>query len=92
VATDVRDNPEEHRYEAVLDGHVVGVAEYDKSADVIAFTHTVVQPSHEGEGIGGTLVRAALDDAQRQRLRVRPLCPFVRSWIEEHPDYAGLME
>jgi predicted GNAT family acetyltransferase len=23
-------------------------------------------------------------------LRVRPLCPFVRAWIEHHPDYRDL--
>jgi uncharacterized protein len=23
-------------------------------------------------------------------LRVKPLCPFVREWIEKHPDYQDL--
>ena len=33
-----------------------------------------------------------LDDVRaRGSLRVVPRCPFIRSWIEKHPDYADLV-
>ena len=45
----------------------------------------------EGQGVGSSLVRQELDDVRaRGGLRVRPSCPFVRGWIDKHPDYADL--
>jgi uncharacterized protein len=53
--------------------------------------HTEVDEAHEGEGLGGTLVQAALDRARADRLTVLPFCPFVNGWIERHPDYVDLV-
>ena len=44
-----------------------------------------------GQGLGGVLVRAALDRARERGLAVLPQCPFVRGWIAKHPDYADLV-
>lgn len=44
----------------------------------------------EGLGIGGRLVREALDDVRAQGLQVLPICPFVQAWLARHPDYADL--
>jgi uncharacterized protein len=43
------------------------------------------------QGLGGQLARAALDDVRGRGLAVRPDCPFIRSWIAKHPDYADLV-
>jgi predicted GNAT family acetyltransferase len=32
-----------------------------------------------------------LDDARAKSLAVRPLCPFIRKYIGEHPEYADLV-
>jgi uncharacterized protein len=37
------------------------------------------------------LARFALDDARSRGLQVRPVCTFVRSWLERHPDYSDLV-
>jgi predicted GNAT family acetyltransferase len=87
----VHDNPADNRFEAFVDGELAGFAVYDLSDGLIVFTHTEVDDAFEGHGVGSALVRAALDDVRaRGDLRVRPLCPFVRAWIEEHPDYQDL--
>lgn len=91
MALEVVDAAEQNRYEARDGDEVVGFAEYRKTPSLIVFTHTIVEPAHEGEGVGGTLVRGALDDVRRQGLAVVPQCSFVRSWIERHPDYADLV-
>jgi GNAT superfamily N-acetyltransferase len=49
---------------------------------VIVFTHTEVDPSLEGQGIGGALVRGALDHVRNLGLRVLPICPFVQAWMK----------
>ena len=56
------------------------------------FTHTEIDPDAEGSGLGGTLVRGALDDVRQKGGRVVPRCSFVRGWIERHPEYGDLVD
>lgn len=91
VAVEVRDNRDEQRYEATVDGELAGFAEYRSRPGLIAFIHTEVNSAFEGQGVGSTLVREALDDARRRALEVLPFCPFVNSYIERHRDYADLV-
>lgn len=90
MATEVVDVPEQSRYEIRRDGERLGVAAYDRDGDVVTLTHTEVDDGHEGEGVGSSLVRGALDDLRGRGLRVIPQCPFVASWLDRHPDYADL--
>lgn len=85
-----------HRYE-IRDayGELAGFAQYRRSGEgpeeVTSFTHTVVYPEFQGQGIGGTLARAALDDVRRRGGSVSPDCPFIEGWIDHHPDYLDLL-
>jgi predicted GNAT family acetyltransferase len=78
-------------YEAYLDGERVGQLGYGRRGGVVTAIHTEVEPAAEGKGVGGRLARALLDDARAAGERVVPLCPFVKGWIERHPDYADLV-
>ena len=51
----------------------------------IEIRHTVVPDDEEGRGLASALVRAAIEYARRQRLRVVPTCSFARGWFERHP-------
>lgn len=86
----VVDAPEHQRYEVLRDGTVLGFAAYQKTDELIVFTHTEVDPSMEGRGIGGQLVRGALDHVRTLGLAVLPLCPFVQAWMLRNPDYIDL--
>jgi uncharacterized protein len=87
----VRDNPDESRFEAYLDGELAGFSEYELSDGVITFTHTEVDDAYEGHGVGSALVRYAFDQVRTDGTRrVRPSCPFVRAWLDHHPDYQDL--
>ncbi len=90
-APTVTDVPDRDRFEVAIDGDVAGFAQYHRSPGTIAFVHTEIDPSHEGEGLGGSLVGAALDIARTEGLAVLPFCPFVRGFIERHPDYLDLV-
>jgi predicted GNAT family acetyltransferase len=89
--TVVRDNPEQSRYEALVDGAVAGFATYQRRDGTITFLHTEVDDAYEGHGIGGTIVRESLDDVRSQGLKVRPVCPFYKRFFAEHPGYADLL-
>jgi predicted GNAT family acetyltransferase len=87
----VRDDPEASRYEIVDGDRVLGVAAYERRGDTVVFTHTEVDPDAGQSGLGGTLVRGALDDVRARGGSVIPQCPFVRGWIERHREYADLV-
>ncbi len=53
--------------------------------------HTEVPAALEGRGLGGRLVKAALEHARSHGLLVVPRCPFVGGYLERHPEYAGLV-
>ena len=81
-----------NRYEAWLGDELAGYAEYELRDESIAFVHTVVEDKFEGQGVGSTLVRGALDDVQRDgELEVVVECPFIKEWIWRHPDYKHLL-
>jgi len=91
MATTVTDVPDRGQFEIAVDGSVVGLAQYRRRPGVIAFTHTEIDPAHGGEGLGRTLVTAALDAARAQGLGVLPFCPFVRDFIDRHREYLDLV-
>ncbi len=88
----MRDNPAESRFEAYVDGELAGFSAYALSDGVITFTHTEVDDAFEGHGVGSALARGALEAVRADGgLRVRPLCPFIRAWLDRHPDYHDLL-
>jgi uncharacterized protein len=86
----VSDDREKSRFEAVDEsGVVAGFAAYRREGDRVVFTHTEVDDAFEGRGVGSVLVRTTLDAVREEGLRVVAECPFVRSYVERHPEYAG---
>jgi uncharacterized protein len=87
--TDITNNKTEHRFELAVDGHVA--MSYYRIADgVVTFTHTEVPPELGGKGIGSKLIKGALDQVRADGLKVIAMCPFVKAYLEKHPDYADL--
>jgi uncharacterized protein len=84
---EVVDVPEANRYELRLGGRLIGIAAYRRRNGRIAFTHTEVDESCEGRGFGSRLAAGALADARRNGLAIVPLCPFIASYVEQHPEW-----
>src|SRR6478609_2963972 len=88
-ASIVRNNAEEQRYELLIDGAVVGIADYREEDGRLVFPHTQIDPRRRGHGLGARLVAGALDDVRLHRDEaIVPACWFVDQFISEHPDYA----
>ncbi len=87
----MRDDPERGRYEIRAGEELLGTAAYTRSGDVWTFTHTEVETGEGHHGLGGRLVRAALEDVRAAGGRVVPQCSFVAGWIERHPEFGDLV-
>lgn len=85
-------NPAENRFETWIGDELAGRLEHELHGDVASFDHTIVDPSFEGRGIAGRLVRYALDTVRDEgRWRVHPVCPYVVAWLGKHPGYEDLL-
>lgn len=65
--------------------------QYVRRDGVVQLVHTEVPEALEGRGFGAALAKAALDAARAAGLKVVPTCPFVRTYIRRHPEYADLV-
>jgi uncharacterized protein len=93
MSADVRvtNNADAHRYEARVGESVAGFVDYQLATDLVVLTHTEVDESFEGQGIGSTLARSALDDVRERGLKALVTCPFITSWVGRHRDYADVL-
>jgi predicted GNAT family acetyltransferase len=79
-----------NRFELAVDG-AVAEAQYMLDGATIYLTHTEVPPAMRGRGVAQRLARAAFEHARAERLRVVTLCPFMRRWARQHPEYGELL-
>ena len=88
---EIVNNAAARQYEVVYKGQTALLQYIERGAQII-YVHTEVPPELEGHGIAGALAKRALDDARAAGLVVVPRCPYVRAYIERHPEYADLVE
>ncbi|HEY3833147.1 MAG TPA: GNAT family N-acetyltransferase [Acidimicrobiia bacterium] len=84
----VLDDAEHHRF-VVRDGGHVAELVYRVEPERLVLVHTGVPEELGGRGIGGQLVRAAVERAAEQARTVVPQCEFARKWLHDHADVAG---
>jgi predicted GNAT family acetyltransferase len=87
----IRHNPDRSRFE-VLDGDsVIGRAAYvDRDAEgQRIFYHTVINDDYVGQGLAGRLAAQALDQTVAAGLTIVPVCPYIKKYLQKHPEYAA---
>lgn len=82
---EVVDDVENHRF-VVDPGGIESELQYRLRGNRLVLVHTEVPEELAGRGIGGALVAAAVERAERDSLTVAPWCDYARSWLERHPD------
>lgn len=87
----IKDNAEKYRVEIWVDDQRAGFVEYHDHALTRAFLHTEIDPAYEGRGLASELIKHVLDEARASGRQVLPYCPFVRAYIQRHPDYVDLV-
>jgi predicted GNAT family acetyltransferase len=91
MSIEIRDERDEGRYAAYLDGRRIGYATWVKVHDTVVLPHAEVDPAWARQGIGSMLARRAFEDARSEGLTVLPRCPFMRRWADLHPDFRDIV-
>jgi len=83
-------NQQRQQFQAPVEGEI-GFLEYRLHEGAIVLMHTEVPERLGGRGIATALAAAAFDYAQKQQLKVKVYCPFVRTYLNRHPELAHLV-
>jgi len=67
------------------------IAAYQLIDGEMWITHTETPSALQGRGLAARVVRAALDHARAQGLKVRPACSYVRAYLRRHPEQQDLV-
>jgi uncharacterized protein len=87
----VRRDDKRQQYIAVVDGHPATIRFAPAGPGTLDLQHTLVAPELRGRKVGDELVRRSLDDVRARGERIIPTCPFVRAFIDRHPEYQDLV-
>ena len=81
-----------NRFELLVDGASAGEVDYQIRDATIVLTHTEIDPAQRESGLGGELLRGALNLIRADTdYRVVPSCTFAADWITKHPEYQDLL-
>jgi len=90
MTDEVTNNEARKHYELHAEGGIA-VAYYEPRGGAVAFVHTVVPEHLQGRGLASMLIKAALADVRKRRLKVIAECSFVARYIERHPEEQDLL-
>ncbi len=85
------DNADDERYELWIGDERAGALEYESQGDVLILVHTEIDRAFQGRGLATRLVQAVLRDIRARNLKLVAVCPFVRSYLREHPEESDLV-
>jgi uncharacterized protein len=84
----VTHNETKSQFEITL-GDEKAVLQYRRTPHSISLIHTEVPEASRGRGLGTQLIRAAVDYAHLHQLKIVPICPAVKRYLEKHPETAA---
>lgn len=88
--TEIIQNKEKKRFEIHI-GDQLAFQEYIQTEKDLVIPHTEVPQSLEGRGLGSLLAKNALAYAEKNGLKIMPLCPFMASYMAKHREYEHLL-
>ena len=83
-------NAASRRFESKVDG-LLCRCDYRMHGNTMMLVHTEVPPQLEGRGLASALVRAAFDHAREGGMDVLPVCSYVRTWVQRHPEFSAMV-
>ncbi|MGV3539329.1 MAG: GNAT family N-acetyltransferase [Rufibacter sp.] len=87
----ISNNEAQKRFETTVDGHLA-VVEYRLMPGIITVLHTKVPEALGGRGIAAALTKHVLEHVENQHLELVPLCPYMKAYLQKHPEYQHLVK
>lgn len=87
----VVDVPAASRFELLLAGERVGLADYSVDGDLITVPHVETDPTHQGQGFAAVLMDGVIASVRANHQRIRPLCPYAAAYMQRRPDSHDLL-
>ena len=87
----VEDNGSKGRYVYRADGHEAEMTFSKVGSSQIIIDHTEVPEVFRGQGVGVALVERAVEDARRNGVKIRPLCPFAAAQFRRHSEWQDVL-
>lgn len=82
----------EHRFVVRVNGEEAELVYEEAGPQLLDLQHTYVPRVARGQGVAEALAKTAMDYARERGYRVIPSCPFVRTWLESHPEEMDIVE
>ncbi|WP_242929274.1 GNAT family N-acetyltransferase [Pontibacter vulgaris] len=79
------------RFYAVVDEEEAELTYTFTDEEAMDLDYTFVPENHRNKGLADQLVKAALDYARHQNIRVIPSCPVAEAYIKRHPGYNDIV-
>lgn len=79
------------RFVVYIEGNEVYV-EYTMAGNEINLYHTFTDPALRGKGLAAQVVRAALEFAKENNLKVIPTCSYVQAFMAKNDEYNELVK
>jgi len=67
------------------------LVDYSIEGDKMNLYHTYTHPNLRGKGLAAQVVKAALEYAKKNNLKVVPGCSYVQSFISKNKNYKELV-
>jgi predicted GNAT family acetyltransferase len=87
---ELRVNNGANRFELEVEGHVAFI-DYTLKRELLFLIHTEVPEALQGKGIAGIIVQKTFEYAKKNGYQIVPLCPYVRTYLERHPEWKELV-
>lgn len=91
MSNSVTHNEAKGQFELTLEGQT-SLLQYVRNDNTITLVHTEVPEPLRGRGLSDQLIRAALDFARFNQLKVVPVCSAVQRYLQDHPDVASSID
>lgn len=73
-------------------GNMIAEIKYTKENTTrIQVTHTWVDSEHRGDGLAGKLVNQIVSYARNNKLKIVPVCPYVKKKLRSKDQYSDIL-
>ena len=83
--------PESSRFELLLSGTRVGLADYSVAGEVVTVPHVETDPAHQGQGFAAVLMEGLLDSVRSNGQLIEPVCPYAAAYMKRRPETQDLL-